>query len=359
MSTIRDVAKEAGASVSAVSEVLHGNGSTNIRVGAVTRKRILNAASSLGYTPNQIARSLVTRKNGVIGLVFPYSSAFTDRNPFCTQVMTGVFEEVVRRKYNLMLHTAIGDDWDSINQTSLLDRRVDGLLLVIPRHESPVIKQCIKQRFPYVAIASQPSSTEEFVVNADDYRGGYIAAEHLLSLGHTKIMHLRGDPEVETSSPREKGFLDALKNAGIDSASAQVYDSGFDRRNGFLAMSEILAGPSSEHPTAIFAANDLCAEGVLHACKDAGVDVPGDISLVGYDDTWFAAMTRPSLTSIHMPIYEMAVLAAQMLIARIEGEPVLEHQPVLPIHITIRESCGAPPTQNRYSTPKESASCPV
>src|SRR5690349_14601329 len=104
--TIRDVAKKAGTSVGSVSVVLSGSRRHNIRVGPATRERIYAAAAELGYSPNPIAQSLVTRKTGVLGLVFPYSSAFIDRNPFCTQVMSGVFEEVVRERYNLMLHTA-------------------------------------------------------------------------------------------------------------------------------------------------------------------------------------------------------------------------------------------------------------
>src|SRR5206468_7571419 len=110
--------------------------------------RILAAGEELGFTPNPLAQSLVTRKTGVLGLVFPYSTAFVDRNPFCAQIMSGVFEEVVREKYNLMLHTAIGDDWNALSENALIDPRVDGLILVIPTSDSPLVSRCRQRGFP-------------------------------------------------------------------------------------------------------------------------------------------------------------------------------------------------------------------
>src|SRR5262249_24480690 len=124
MATLRDVAKRAGTSIASVSAVLNTNGRHNIRGSQATRQRIYEAAAELHYTANPLAQSLVTRKTGVLGLVFPYSSAFTDRNPFCTHVMSGIFEEVVRERYNLMLHTAIGDDWNQAEENALIDPRV-------------------------------------------------------------------------------------------------------------------------------------------------------------------------------------------------------------------------------------------
>src|SRR5579871_3987646 len=224
--TIRDVADLAGTSVAAVSAVISANRSHNIRVGSKTRARILEAAAELGYTPNPLAKSLVTGKTGVIGLVFPYSRAFTDGNPFSTCIMSGVFEEVVRERYNVMLHTAVGDDWSGADTNALLDPRVDGLLLVLPTPHSALIARCRKSRFPYVALVYDTDDPEIFTVNADEVTGGRLATEHLLQTGHRRIAHLMGDPRVATSAPRQRGYLAALEAAGIPKEEAQIVPAG-------------------------------------------------------------------------------------------------------------------------------------
>lgn len=336
--TIRDVAKLAGTSVSAVSAVISGNRRHNIRVGPQTRARILAAAEQLGYTPNPLAKSLATGKTGILGLVFPYSRAFTDGNPFSTQVISGVFEEVIRERFNIMLHTAIGDDWTAVDENALLDPRVDGLLLVIPAPHSPVIARCRQTGFPYVALVYQPDSPDVYAVNADEFAGGRLATEHLLQSGHRRIAHLIGHPQIASTEPRRRGYLAALEAAGLSPDPRLLVPAGFDYRDGYEAALSLLALPAEQRPTAIFAANDLCAEGALRALREKGVRVPADMAVVGFDDTWFASMTQPPLTSVHMPIFEMGVEATRMLIAQVEGRPIEPRQIVLPVTLSVRET---------------------
>ncbi len=338
--TIRDVATLAGTSVAAVSAALNGTVKQNIRVGAQTRERIVAAAAQLDYVPNPFAQSLVTRKTGVLGLVFPYSGAFTDRNPFCAEVMNGVFEEVVCEKYNVMLHTAAGNDWNSVDAKALLDRRVDGLILVLPNPDSPVLARCLQESFPCVALVYAPTCADVCAVNADEFAGGRIATEHLIGLGHRRIAHLFGDPLVATTEPRRQGYLAALEMADIAPDPLLLVPAQFTWQGGYEAMRPLLDLPSDLRPTAVFAANDACAEGAMRLLRERGLQAPDDMAVVGYDDTWFATMTQPMLTTVHMPIQEMAVLATQMLIALVEGRPVPFRQPVLPVTLTIRKSCG-------------------
>jgi LacI family transcriptional regulator len=340
--TIRDVATAAGTSVATVSAVLNGNVRHNIRVGQATRERVLRAAAELNYAPNPIARSLVTGKTGVLGLVFPYSSAFTERNPFFTQIMAGVLDGVIGARYNVMLHTAIGDE-DGVDMSGLLDPRVDGLILVLPDPDNRIIAECIRRKFPYVAVVCNPDSPQTYAINADDFQGGVLATRHLIELGHTRIAHLIGNPDVATALPRKEGFLAALRQAGIEPDPALIVPAGFDWQSGYFAMQQLLRLPAWERPTAVFAANDLCADSAQRALTEQGLRVPQDTSLVGYDDTWFAAMMQPALTSVHMPIYEMGMAAAAMLVELVEGREVTERQPVLPVSLTIRGSSAAPP----------------
>ncbi len=336
--TIRDVAKLAGTSVGSVSAALNGTGKHNIRVGLETRARIHDAARQLRYTPNPVARGLATRRSGVIGLAFPYAGAFIDRNPYTTQIMQGVFEEVVREKYNLMLHMAVGGNEEGIAENILLDPRMDGLILVLPAPGSHVLAKCRDRQYPCVAVTGGTDTPNISTINADDVAGGKLGTQHLIDLGHRRIAYLCGSSSVSTSVPRRIGYLSALREHGIEASSELILDSGFDWRDGYDSMAALLELPREKRPTAVFAANDLCADGVLRLLRERGLSVPDDISVVGYDDTWYAEMTGPKLTSVHMPIYEMGVLAAQVLIAIVRGEEAPPTQHLLPVHLTVRES---------------------
>ncbi len=341
MATIRDVAILAKTSPSAVSATLNGGAGGKIRVGAATRARILEAARTLAYAPNQLAQSLALQRTGVLGLIFPYSHAFVDQNPFSSQIMAGVFEAAIDTRCNLMLHTALGDDWNAADDAALIDARVDGLILVLPTPRSPVVARCQRERFPYVAIGYAPDSPEMVTVNADDYAGGRLATAHLLGLGHRRIAHLSGDPLVATTGPRRQGYLDALAEAGVAADPTWLVPAGFTASAGFSAMAPLLALPAALAPTAIFAANDLCADGALRAIRAAGRRVPDDIALVGFDDTWFAERLDPPLTSVHMPIAEMGGYGVHLLLAQVDNALSGERQITLPVSLTIRHSCGA------------------
>ncbi len=344
--TIRDVARLAGTSVAAVSVTLNARGRQKSRIGAATQERIRAAAQQLGYRPNRLAQSLVTGRTGVLGLVFPYARAFIDHNPFCMQIMTGVCEEVVRDHFNLMLHTAAGDDWNAAEAHQLLDSRVDGLLLVVPAPRSPVVAACRDACVPYVAVVYEPDNEDIYSVNLNERDGGRLATRHLIERGHRRIAHLRGGPQVASSEPRCQGYLDALEEAGIARDPDLVVPSGYNWEAGYEATCRLLDLPPDRRPTALFAVNDLCAEGVLRALRSRGISVPGDMAVVGFDDTWFAAMTEPPLTSVHAPITEMGALAAQMLIDQVEGRDRAECRRTLPVSLTVRASTGAPLPQN-------------
>jgi LacI family transcriptional regulator len=330
MATIRDVAKLAGASATAVSAVLHPNKQTTIRVGAATRERIRSAAQELNYTPNYLARSLVTGRTGVLGLVFPYSSAFIDRGPFCTHVMAGV----------LMLHTAVGDDWNAVDDDrALINPLVDGLLLVLPTPNSPVIARCHQEPFPYVALGYDPQGdTTIYAVNSDDETGGFLATRHLLEEGHRRIAYLVAPERVAGSPQRHRGYLRALREAGITPDPDWVSPIEHPGQSDYTAMRRLLDRPVDRRPTAVFAFNDPAAEAAIIAIRDCGLRVPEDVAVVGFDDTVFATTTQPQLTSVHTPIREMALLATEMLIARVEKKEIRERQPVLPVSLTVRQS---------------------
>jgi LacI family transcriptional regulator len=336
--TLKDVAREAGTSIASASATIHGSSGDSIRVGAATREKILKAAADLGYVGNPIAKSLATGKARAVGLMLPYVEAFVDENPFCAQVMHGVFEEAVRRHYNLVLYTA-ADGSQTRRFAHLIDNRVDGVLLVMPSDTSEVFARCEAQKLPHVSVLTDSTDTG-WGVNADDYHGGFLAGQHLCQLGHRKICHLSGSVEVPTTVNRALGFRDALVQVGAEPDRIDVVESGFSSQHGFKAMNRVLRRPRAEWPSAIFACNDLCAEGAMRAIREKGLRIPEDFAVVGFDDTWYASMTQPPLTSVRMPIREMGQRAAKMLIDRLEEIEVTETRPILPVSLTIRESSG-------------------
>lgn len=336
--TLKDVAHRAGASIAAVSAVLNGKEPQTIRVGLEARARIRAIAEEMGYVPNIVARSLVTRKSGVLGLAFPYSSAFTENNPFFTGIMSGVLGCLTQARYNVMLYTAIGDDWNAAEENALIDPRVEGVILVLPDANSAVIDRCRARCFPYVTLVYEPDAPDIFAVNCDDYRGGMLATQHLLEQGHTRIAHFVGNPHVATTQPRKQGYLDALQRRGLEPNPDWIVPAGFGWKDGVAAMNRLLELPAAQRPTAIFAANDFCAEGALRVLHARSMHVPEDFSLVGFDDSWIAATTQPPLDSVYMPVTEMAERAAQMLIAQVEGREIEEKQPVLEVRLTVRGS---------------------
>jgi DNA-binding LacI/PurR family transcriptional regulator len=334
--TIRDVAQLAGASVAAVSSTLNGSRSQTIRVSQETRERIFNAAAQLGYVSNPIAKSLATGKTGVVGLMLPYAQAFVDQNPFCMTVMQGFMNKAIEHRLNVMLYTA-SNDGSGADAATMVDLRVDGLVLVMPEEDSPLISKLEKGNVAYVSVLRKPK-LGAWTVNSDDYGGARLATKHLIDLGHRNLVHLAGGPTVMTTEPRRQGFLDQARESGV---VASVVDANFDWVHGYTAAMHIFGSHSRQSPTGVFAANDLCADGVLRALRDLHIRVPEDVSVVGYDDTTQTVTTQPKLTSVHMGIDEMGSTALELLLSRLEGREVEDHQPVLPTRLTIRESCGA------------------
>jgi LacI family transcriptional regulator len=346
--TIRDVAAKAGTSTAAVSAVLRNGKATSIRVGAATRERILAAAEALGYTGNALARALATGKTGVVGVLFPYFDTFVNHQPFMTQVISGVLEEAEKQRLQVLLQTGNGENWQDVDPAELMDSRSDGLIAIAPRAGSPLIRRCTQTGFRCLAVSYEPEDGEALTINGDDFGGGVLAVKHLVSLGHRRIGFLAGEPDSAFSVRRQAGYLQGLQEAGIDAEPGLIIPAGLDVANGQAAAQRVLDLPARQRPTAVFAVNDPCADGALRAFKAAGVGVPGDMAVMGFDDTWYARWTDPPLSSINMPLYSMGRLAMQMMAAEIQGKKLRVRQATLRVHLRIRESCGGDPSKNDF-----------
>jgi LacI family transcriptional regulator len=339
--TMRDVAAAAGTSVATVSAVLSGTGKSTIRVSPATRARIVHEAARLGFRPNLLARGLATRRTGVLGVLYPYLAAYYDLNPFNTQVMSGLVNGAAACGYNLALCTAGYSEGGEPDLTGLLDGRVDGLILVMPYRDWRSPARYARAGDPVVAITYADEPGGPLTVNADDFGAGQLAAQHLIRLGHRRIAHLRGDLRVSTSLPRWTGFRTALLAAGVPVQPELEIQSDFSEAAGRAAGLAILRMPRSRRPTAVFAANDLCAVGLIREFQHHGLRVPEDLAVVGCDDTWYTTLSEPHLTSVHIPLYSMGESAVRLLVARVTGGGAGECSVRLPVSLTVRRSCGA------------------
>lgn len=336
--TMHDIAARAGTSVAAVSVTLNGAKSKTLRVGSETRARIEQAAEELGYRRNPSARALVTGRTHVIGIMLPNIMAFAEHDPFFSLVTTGVTACAGRRGYNVMLFTASAGE-DGTPSARMIDRRVDGVILVSPSTDA-ICAECIRQGISVVSVAGGPESAP-LSVDSDDFAGALTATRHLLGLGHRRIAHLAGRAGISTTAPRLEGYKAGLREAGIEFDPGLCLRGDFNRADGYASTIELLNRQLRTRPTAIFAANDLSAHGALDAIHDAGLSTPGDIAVVGYDDTWYATVARPALTTVQMSVSALGERAAAMLIDSIESGSIEEPHAVLPTSLTVRESCGA------------------
>jgi LacI family transcriptional regulator len=331
--TIYDVARLAGVSTATVSRSLNGTG----QIAPSTRLAIDDAVRELGYQPNRIARSLVTKSTQTIALLLPEIT-----NPFYGALVSGIEQRTLELGYTMLLCTTEGDAGREETYLNLLRaKQVDGALvdgLVLPPER---IASFIADGFPIVCLDRDVDSTAVPVVQVDNKRGGQMATEHLLALGHTRIAHVAGAPELGISGERAEGYRAALRAAGIEPDPRLVEVGNYTEDGGYEAARALLA--RRRRPTAIFAANDLSAVGVLEAVAESGRRVPDDVSVVGFDDLRLAAYTTPPLTTIHPPAREIGARATSLLLDLTRGKKVRRRRHLLDPELVVRRSTAPPP----------------
>lgn len=334
--TIQDVANLAGVSKVTVSYVLNGRDADN-RISAETTARVLDAASSLGYRPNGVARMLATQRANAIAVVFQYASYFSHWSSFISEIMHGVCEAAVAHDFDLLLHTrASADPAEELGQ--LTDGRADGVLLLRDGND-PVVSGLLERQFPAVLFFTRSYVPGVAFVDADNYAGGRIATQHLLDLGHRRIAMVRGSLQSVSSNDRFNGYRDAVESAGYDLNPKHllIAASPSDDLSGIETMMR-----QPDAPTAIFVWSDDVAYHVLKMLQRLGLSVPRDVSVIGFDSLSSSTLTSPPLTSVNQPITEMARDAAEMLIGMIQQQPAQRLQRVFPLSLDLRASTAPP-----------------
>jgi LacI family transcriptional regulator, galactose operon repressor len=334
--TIYDVAKLAGVSTATVSRSLNGTGQT----APSTRLAIEAAVRQLGYQPNRIARSLVTKSTQTIALLLPDIT-----NPFYASLVSGIEERTLALGYTMLLCTTEGDSArEELYLNLLRSKQVDGALVDGLVLSADRVARFVAEGFPIVCLDRNVASNAVPLVQVDNHLGARLATEHLLELGHTRIAHVAGAPELRISGERVEGYQEALSRAGIEADPALLAVGGFTEDGGYEAARALLSG--APRPTAIFAANDLSAVGALEAIAESGLKVPDDVSVVGFDDLRLAAYTTPPLTTIHQPARQIGERATSLLLDLTMGKKVRRLRTLLEPGLVVRRST-APLRLNR------------
>lgn len=333
--TLEEIARAAGFSVSTVSRAL-----TNLDypVSPTTRQHITEVARAMGYKPNLAARSLRTDQTNTIGII-----ADDILSPFVPPIIRGVQDYLKQYDY---LSLIVNSDWDpDIEQdaiNALISRPVDGIIFVESSHLA--VNESLQQSGkPYFFAHRLFGSTIQNSVVPDDLYGAALAVRHLAGLGHRRIAMIRGREGWHSAERRYAGYQAELAAQNIELDPALVQPGDWEYEGGYSAAKRLLALKSP--PTAIFASNDLMALGAIGAIQDAGLSVPQDIAVVGYDNREFSRIVRPRITTVSMPVYEMGRTAAELLLKQIAGSREALDEIKIRGQLYIRETCGADASQ--------------
>lgn len=335
MVTVHDVARHAGVSIATVSRALNDRS----RISAATRDRVLRVAAELGYHPNDLARGLAGMATRTIALLLPDIT-----NPFFPELVKGVQTVADQRGHLLLMCHNADDEAKAIADLVLLRRkRVDGILLVASTLPGVGVVAA-SAGIPTVVLDRRVPGLDADLVTVDHRAGARLGVEHLLGLGHRRIAHLTGPAGVVSSQERCEGWREALLAAGVDPAPELVVHGDFTEDGGYAAGRELITRGGGI--TAVFAANDLAAIGLLRALTEAGLRVPHDVSVVGFDGVHLAAYTSPKLTTVAQPIFDLGRTAAELLLDRLAAAPAPDAEPktlVLPTRLELRNSTAPNP----------------
>lgn len=327
VSTIQDVAKEAGVSVATVSRVLNKSNT----VTEATRALVLDTIKRLDYRPNLLGRNLRRTETRLVLALLP-----TIANPFYSRIVKGIEDVAHKNGYNVMLcNTDSNADREQLYLGLLKNRLADGVILVAPEIACEELS-AIGADFPVVQCCEYKEGVEVSLVRIDNYAAARKAARHLISLGHKKIGMISSHSRFLSTIRREEGFRSVLEEAGFPLEESCTAYGDYSFKSGHRAALSLLT--LKERPTALFSISDIMAIGALRAAREKGLKVPDDLAVVGFDNISFSSMCDPMLTTVSQPKYDLGCTAMELLLKTIRGELAEPVEIVLENELVIRES---------------------
>src|SRR5450830_1050065 len=329
MTSIKDVALKANVSTTTVSHVVNRTRFVSDRV----RHEVELAIRELNYVPSAVARSLKSNTTKTIGMLIPNCS-----NPYFAEIVRSVEDHCFGAGYTLILCNTDDDPHrQGVYLHVLAEKRIDGMIIISTGEDEALRRLLQGLPIPTVLLDREIDEVHCDLVETAHLQGGLMATQHLIDLGHRRIACLAGPADLNPSAQRIAGWRTALAQSGL-TAQAQdlLWHSDFTSQGGFTTMQSILASP--QPPTAVFVCNDLMCIGAISAAHEAGVRVPQDMSLIGFDDIELARFASPSLTTIAQPKHRIGVTAVDMLLERIQGGRVQARQVLLQQKLVVRHS---------------------
>ena len=325
------MAESIGVHSSTVSRVM--NPETRHLISHDVVEQVLKAARQRNFSPNRIAATLRTKRSRIIGVVLPDIA-----NPVFPPILRGVEDELAKKGFiPLIANAEGGKERQRFVIDQMAGRQVDGLILATSGRKDPILEHCLEEGIPLVVVNRSEDSGRASCVVSDNQLAMLLAVTHLVKLGHTCIAHVAGPNDLSTGYERRLGFLDAIREQGLKKTPCPVVESkAYSREEGRAACDTLL----ERHPgtTAIVAANDLLALGCYDAIRARGLRCPQDVSVVGHNDMPLIDSVAPSMTTVHIPLYEMGVRAATLMLEKLEGSSTAQVNIVLRPELVVRES---------------------
>lgn len=332
--TLIDVAKLADVSPSTASRVLRAGDGEKIPFSEETIKRVKEAAELLGYMPSRLARSLVSPKTGVIGMVVPGIG-----DSFAQDMIEGAQRELISKKYTLLLGNSMSSpDVEKTNIAELQSWRVDGLI-ILPTQESndsSVFWDLWNRGYPFVLVDRTFINTPFYTVTSDDYSGAQMAIQYLISKGHKRIAFAARSTLVWTNRFRRKAYITTLLEHGIKPDPSLLVEIAPVIDGGREAIRRLFSLPNP--PDALFCCADVVAAGAMDECVRLGIRVPNDLAIVGYSDLDYSGLLRVPLTTVHQPSRIMGEMAVKVLMDLLDGRKPDNVNTMVPVHLVVRES---------------------
>lgn len=330
--TLEEIGRLAGVSRSTVSRVINGHAD----VSADVKERVLEVVRDTGYRPNRAARSLVSSRTGLLGLVIPSGLHNLFQDPYFGRLIQGITRAANAAEQTLSLFLFENREEElELYERVIANGMVDGVLVTATSMQDPVVERMERDGTKYVVIG-RPDAEGAAFVDVENREGARLGTEHLISHGARRLATITGPSNTTTGLDRRNGFLDAAADAGIEVSSNLVAEADFTSAGAYRAMTGLL----DSRPEAVFCASDTMAIGALGAIEAAGLRCPDDIAVVSFDGLVEAHQTTPSLTTVAQPVQDTGQEAVRLLLRLLDQEPEEPPRTILPTELVVRSSCG-------------------
>ncbi|URN95216.1 MAG: LacI family transcriptional regulator [Candidatus Pristimantibacillus lignocellulolyticus] len=333
MVTIKDIAKVAGVSPSTVSRVI----SNHSRISKATTAKVKRIMEEMGYHPNVMAKSLVSKTTRTLAIVLPRPAEELFQDFFFGELLRGILAHSTRAGYDMLLAAATSpaDENDTIARL-VLGGRVDGVILLSSRQNDPLVSILSKHDFPTVLIGRTDGHDNIITVDTDNVLASFDATTHLINQGHTKIGFILGVPNLTVSVDRLAGYHKAMEEAGLPVKPEWIVDAEFLQQSGFRAMSFVM--DIADRPTALVVIDDVTALGVLRGLNELGYNVPNEISLVSFNNIAVSELASPAISSVDIGTYQLGYTSSHLLVRRIQENLNTGARNIIPHRLVVRES---------------------